>query len=282
MQITFAALALGSIPVMQGLKLQQLTLFVVGLLAIAMFLLSRDLPIAAGIVLACATIKPQLVWLLLLWLALWTLADLRHRYRWAASFLLTMALLCGASEWYLPHWIPRFIQAAREYKSYTDGRTILDALVGMPYSIALELLILVAVVWVCWRERRRTADARPFVFTLSLTLAATLLLIPTYSAYNQVLLFPALLLLVRERKTIWGSNGVVRVVFLLTAAFVVWPWVSAVILAGLSFFVSSGTIWRTWAVPFWTVPQTPVAVAALMLINYYQRTFRGSAGPSSS
>ena len=40
---------IGSLPVMQGLKLQQMTLFVVALVAIAMALLVSDRPIAAGI-----------------------------------------------------------------------------------------------------------------------------------------------------------------------------------------------------------------------------------------
>src|SRR6266496_5295590 len=98
------ALTLGSFPVMQGLQLQQMSLLVAAMVAIAMALLCSGHAVAAGILLALATMKPQLVVLLLAWLALWSLADWRRRYRWAVSFLATMAILMAASEWYVPHW----------------------------------------------------------------------------------------------------------------------------------------------------------------------------------
>ena len=125
-QVSLVIFTIGSLPVMQGLKLQQMTLLVATLMATALALLVTDRPIAAGVALALATIKPQLVWLLLFWLMIWTLADWRRRYRWAASFLLTMALLWAASEWYLPHWISRFWQAIREYRSYTGEMSVMD------------------------------------------------------------------------------------------------------------------------------------------------------------
>src|SRR5258706_2577526 len=105
---------------MQALKLVQFTLFVVALVAAALALLVSDHPIAAGVLLVVATIKPQHVWLLLLWLLIWTLSDWRRRYRWAASFLLTMVVLFAVSEFYLPHWIPRFLQAVSGYP-YFNG-----------------------------------------------------------------------------------------------------------------------------------------------------------------
>jgi hypothetical protein len=178
-QISLLALTLSSLAVMQGLKLEQMSLLVAGLVAIAVALLTRDHAVAAGILLALASMKPQLIWLLLCWLAIWTLADLRRRYRWAASFLATMAILVAASERYLPHWIPRFWQAIREYRNYTGAMSVMDKLISPPWSRALEALAFAAVLGVCWRERRQAANAGSFAFTLSLVLAATILLVPT-------------------------------------------------------------------------------------------------------
>src|SRR5271163_1956556 len=124
-QISLLLLALGSLGVMQGLKLQQMSLLVSGLVALALALLVADHTVAAGILLAGASIKPQLVLLLLIWLAIWTLGDWRRRYRLAVSFLGTMALLIGASEWLLPHWIPRFWHALGEYRRYTGTVSII-------------------------------------------------------------------------------------------------------------------------------------------------------------
>ncbi len=282
MQISLLALTLGSPAVMQGLKLRQMTLLVAGLLAIAITLLVADYPVAAGFLLALATIKPQLVVLLLCWLALWTLGDWRRRYRLAASFLATMTILVAASEWYLPHWIPRFWRAIQEYEHYTASASVMDNLFGAPWSWALELLACAAVMGVCWRERRQAANTDSFVFTLSLALATTILIVPTCANYNQVLVIPALLVLAKERRTIWRRSIANRALFVLTGGLVLWPWLSSTALAGLSFVLPQPTVERGWAIPFWTVIQIPVAVAALMLVHYYQRTFTASAGPGPS
>jgi hypothetical protein len=241
-----------------------------------------DHAVAAGILLALSTIKPQLVWLLFVWLAIWTLTDWRRRYRWAVSFLATMAILFAASEWYLPHWILRFWQAIHDYQAYTGARSVLDTLLGAPWSRALELVAFAAVLFIFWRERRQAANTGAFIFTLSLALAATILLVPSFAAYNQVLLIPALLVLIRERRTIWRRSVGNRLLFLVTASLVVWPWISSTVLVGLSLFLPQETVERTWAIPFWTVTQVPVGVAALMLVFYYQRTFAAPAGPGSS
>ncbi len=91
-QTVVVVLTLGSLAVMQGLKLQQMSLLVAGLIAIAFWLLINNYQAAAGIALALASVKPQLVVLPLLWLGIWTLGDPRRRYRWALSFLVVMAL----------------------------------------------------------------------------------------------------------------------------------------------------------------------------------------------
>jgi hypothetical protein len=273
--------SLGSLPVMQGLKLQQLTLFVAALLAAAMALLASDRPIGAGIVLALATIKPQLVLLLLFWLVIWALADWHRRYHLAVSFLLTMAILCAASESYLPHWIQRFWVAIHEYQSYTGATSVMDKVVGAPWSWALELLALAGMMGACWRERRQVANTDAFAFTLSLVLASTVLLVPTYAPYNQVLLIPGLLILLKERRTIWHKSVANRALVAVTTGLIFWPWISSLTLAGLSFVLQSETVERGWAIPFWTTLQIPMGVTALMLVHYYQRTFTTPARWSS-
>jgi len=280
-QASLVVFTIGSLPVMQGLKLQQMTLLVAALVALAMALLASERPIAAGVALALATIKPQLVWLLLFWLTTWTLAGWRRRYRWAASFLLSMVILCAASEWYLPHWIPRFWQAIREYRSFTGEVSVMDKLIDAPWSRALEFLVFVLMIWACWRDRRPAADTNAFAFTLSLVLATTVLIVPTYGPYNQVLLIPALLIMLKERRTIWQRSVANRALSVITIGLVAWPWISCTALAGLSFLLLPELVERGWAIPFWTVLQAPLAVAGLMLVRHYQRTFTASAEPGA-
>jgi hypothetical protein len=286
-RIIVLALTFGSIAVMQGLKLQQISLLVAGLIAAAIALLMAGQAVAAGILLALATIKPQIVVLLLLWLALWTLGDWRRRYRLFVSFVVSMAILCGAAEWLLPQWIPRFWHAVHDYQNYTGAFSVLDGLLGKPSIAApwnwiLELGAFTALLVACWKERKQSASAESFAFMASLVLAVTILLVPTSAQYNQVLLIPALLWLVRERRSIWRRSGISRILFVMTVALVVWPWISSVVLAALSFILPRNVVERWWAVPIWTTTQIPVAVAALMLLLYYQTTFAASEGPGSS
>jgi hypothetical protein len=280
-QASLVLFTIGSLPVLQGLKLQQMTLLVAALLAIALALLAADRPIAAGIALALATVKPQLVCLLLFWLLIWTLADWRRRYRWAASFLISMAILCGASEWYLPHWVLHFWQAVREYQS-TGETAVIDRLIGAPWSWILESLAVAVMTGVCWRARREAANTATYACTVALVLATTVLLVPSYGPYNQVLLIPALLALAKERRTIWRRSVANRFLSVITIGLIGWSWISSIALAGLSFTLPPETVERGWAIPFWTVLQIPLAVSALMLLHAYQGTFPAPAKPGSS
>jgi len=279
---SLAIFTIGSLVFVEGLLLQQIALFVFPLLLFAMLLLAADHAIPAGVLLAFTTIKPQLVWLLLLWLMIWTLADWRRRYRWAVSFLITMLILCVASEWYLPHWIPRFWQALREYRSFTGEKSVTDELIAAPWSRILEFSAFAFCLHACWRERRQAVNSDAFAYTLSLVLAITVLVVPSYGLYNQLLLIPAVLVMLKERRTIWQGSVANRVLSVATIAVICWPWISCIPLAALSFILPRETVERAWAVPLWTALQTPVVVSALILVHYYQRTFPAPAKAGSS
>ena len=281
-QIPLLALILGSLAVIHGLKLRQLSLLVAALVAGGIALVVTNHAMAAGVALALASVKPQFVFLLLPWLVFWTAADWRRRYRWTVSFLATMTVLMAFSEYYLPRWIPLFWHAVRRYQRYTGGMSALDSLIGPPWSHAVELLALAATIGICWRERRQAANSTAFSFTVSLVLATTVLVVPSRSPNYQVLLLPAVLALVKERRLIWQGSLGSRFLFTITACLIVWPWISSVVLAALSFFLPQPMVARGWAIPFWTVSQIPVAVTALLLVHCYESTFSAPSMPSSS
>jgi hypothetical protein len=285
-QASLVVFTIGSLPFIEGFLLQQITIFVVPMMAVAIVLLVFDHPIPAGILLALCTVKPQLVFLLVIWLMIWTMVDWRRRYTWAVSFLLTMLILCAASEWYLPHWVPRFWQALREYRNYTGEMSVTDEMIGAPWSRIIEATAVVILIVACWRERRQAVNTDAFAFMLSLVLAVTILVTPTYGLYNQLLLIPAVLIILKDRRAIWQANIVSRLLAVVTIALVCWPWISAIALAGLSFVLPRETVERAWAVPLWTALQTPLAVSALMLVHYYQayyqRTITTPTRPGSS
>jgi hypothetical protein len=281
-QASVMGFLLGSLALMQGLKLQQISLVVAAIVAAAIAFLVTDRPIAAGILLALSTIKPQLVWLLLLWLAIWTLADWRRRYRWAASFLGTMFILLAASEWYSPHWLPRFWHALGEYRKYTGAAPFLQQLVPAPWSWLPQLLAVAATLWVFWSHRRQAENTVTFATMICLVLAVTIFVVPTSAPYNQVLLLPPVLLLVHAWPEIWRRNLPCRVLVAIGAILLLWPWVSSVVLAGLSFVLAPEVVEKAWAVPLWTIIPLPMGVAALMLVHTYPRSFSPSAGHTTA
>ncbi|MFI5118344.1 MAG: glycosyltransferase family 87 protein [Terriglobales bacterium] len=269
-QAAMMALTLGCLPVLQGLKLQQLSLFVAAMCAAAMALLAAGWLIPAGILLALATVKPQLVLPLLLWLGLWSLGDLRRRYRLAASFLIVMVVLCAAAEWLLPHWIARFWHAAGAYLRYTQAVPVLEAVLPYPWGRLLVVLFAGTVAAVCFQQRKPPENTDAFRSSTCLAMALTVLTVPTFSLYNQALLLPAVLLIARDRRMIWGRNLVSRALLIVVTALLAWPWFWCIALAALSFVLPRETVERAWAAPLWTVSQIPLGVAGLMLVHHYQ------------
>ena len=245
--------ALGSLAVMPGLKLEQMSLLVAGFIAIAILLLIRDYQVGAGIMLALASMKPQLVVLLLVWVGIWALGDPRRRYRWAVSFLVAMAIQIAAGEWYLPHWIPRFWQAAREYRTYTAAisacwaawfRTVAGQDPGSSGLRSLDETLLERTL--PGSQHERFLREPPAWFWRSRFYSCPL----TRFTIRYFLIQPALLVLFEGRHALWRKSAASRLLLLTVAVLVAWPWITSVVLAGLSFILPQARVERYWAVPF--------------------------------
>jgi hypothetical protein len=269
-QISIVLLTIGSLPAVQGLKLQQMTIVIAALIAAAIGLMVRGDGIPAGILLALATIKPQLVVPLLLWLAVWTVSDLKNRYQWVVSFLIMMAVLLVASEIWLPGWIFRFWRAAREYQQYTGAGPLLGKLIPSPWSTLSEVAAGSIAAAMCWRNRKQAADTNMFAAMISMVLGMTLLIVPTIAIYNQILLLPGILMVARDWKAISDRSWASRLLLKAGALLLVWQWLASVVLACLSFVMRPELVQKAWAVPGWTALTLPVAVTALMLVIAYR------------
>ena len=275
-------LTLGSLPVMQGLKLEQLSLLIAGLIAVAVWLLARGHLIGAGGVLAAASVKPQLLVFLLIWLAIWAAFDLRRRSRWALSFVAVMVAQLAGAEYYLPGWIPRFLRALRDYRQYTGAVSVSHVLAGPVVGSLIEFAAFILFLRLCWRQRAAHADSPSFAYVSAAVLALTVLLQPTDSVYNQVLLLPAILAVVRDIRSIWSRSIVTRGLLVLGVVLTAWPFLSSTILAGLSFVFPREAVERAWQVPFWTAFAIPLVIAAVMLACSQSGVFPDSDSASSS
>jgi glycosyl transferase family 87 len=267
-QVIWIILTLASFPAIQGIKLQQLSLLVAALIAASMYAVARRRLVWAGILLALASIKPQLVFLLAIWLLLWASGKWRERQRLVWSFTLTMACLVIGGEVLLPGWIREFRNASAAYYQYTGGgRSVLDVLLT-PTLGRIVAAILVAVLMIfLWRTRRADEGSADFHWSLALVMAVTLAVIPMFAPYNQLLLLSALMLVVRAIRPLWETSRMSRFFVAVAAVLVAWPWVAAAGLAIGLLFLPAAAVQRAWTLPLYTSQWIPIAVAVLLLVG---------------
>jgi hypothetical protein len=263
-----AALTLGSVPAVQGIKLQQLSLLVAALLAVAAACVSGGLLFCGGALLALATIKPQLAGLPCAWLLLWTLADWRARRRLAFGFAAVMVLLLVGAEIVLPGWSKMFAGALSQYHRYTQNASVLDQLV--PWGFAGKILAGIAVLAsavILWRLRKVAAGAQEFGQATALVMALTVLVVPMYAPYNQVLLVPAVLALLHAWKTLHSRSRGFRFGYLAGAFALAWQWMASITLCAIYLLASRSFALDGWKWPFFATFALPVLIFALMLVE---------------
>jgi hypothetical protein len=212
---------LGSPQIVQGLRLRQLGLLVAFLLALAAWCISRNRLVAAGILLALATLKPQMAVLPLVWFLIWSFAAWPRRWPLPAAFGITLAALVGMGEVILPGWPRYFLNGMLAYRQYSPTTSPLALILGAGISQALSAVVIVALLMLAWRNRNVSAASREFVYTLAVLCTAETLILPLLTPYNQVLLLLPILMLVRD----WAVlPRVWRGVF---AVIVTWPWITS-------------------------------------------------------
>ena len=261
-------LTLGCFPALQGLRLQQLTVLVVAFIAGSMTALARRKFALAGILLALATIKPQLVFLLILWLVIWVLGDRRARQRVLWGFALSMTVLVASAEFLLPGWITEFRRALKEYYRYTGGgNSVLDVVLApIPGKVASALLVVLLLIFV-WKNRRATEQTPAFQWSLCFTLATTFLVIPMFAPYNQLLLLPGFMMALRASRQLWKNSLLPRFFWFITAFLVSFPFAAAACLVIALAFLPAVTVQKAWGLPFYPSFAIPIIMYALLLVS---------------
>ena len=88
--------------------------------------------------------------------------------------------------------------------------------------------------------------------------------------------------MLKERGEIWRKDAVNRILLVITIVLIGWPWLSSIVLAGLSFVLPPETVERGSLIPVWTALGIPIGVGAAMAVYAGQRTFAASQKPSTS
>ena len=182
----------------RGLHLVQAGILAGFLLSIAALAVARHHLLLAGMVLAAASIKPQLALLPTAWFLLWSFSKLDKRWPLLLGLVLALLALIAGSAALVPQWIPHFLAGLAAYRRYTGAPSAFDAIFGRPWSVVPTVLVFVALAIVAWRSRFADASTRQYALALSLTLAAAVWAVPAnFDPYNQLLSLPLVFLLPR-------------------------------------------------------------------------------------
>jgi Glycosyltransferase family 87 len=266
--VSWIILVSGCFPAIQGFRLQQLTLLVAALLALALCTLAESHFALAGVLLAVAAIKPQLAALPIAVLCIWSLGNLRERQRLLWGMGITMFLLVAGGEVLLPGWISKFRAASADYWRYTGGgRSVLDVELTPALGRIISALLVAVLFYFAWRLRQAEARSRDFGWLLALTLATTLMVIPMFAPYNQVLLLPVFIVIARGIRPLWASGRVSRFFVVAVALTVLWPWLAAAGLLAALIFAPAPVVQRGWALPLFTNFAIPTVTLGLVLIG---------------
>ncbi|HSQ26171.1 MAG TPA: glycosyltransferase family 87 protein [Anaerolineales bacterium] len=163
----------------------------------------------AGFLLAYATIKPQMVVLLALYVLVWSIAQRRWRLFW--GFVSSLAFLIATSFLFVPNWLIENLRQIFAYPGYTLPGTpreiLMDTLPGIGNQVGWAItIVMISAMIVEWRASAHK-DFTWFYWTALLTLVATNLVgIPT-TTENYLALFPALVLVFYAWDSHWRTMG---------------------------------------------------------------------------
>jgi hypothetical protein len=276
-KLVWILLTMSCFPAIQGIKLQQLSVLVTALIAAFFLALSRRYFVWAGIFLAVATIKPQLVALPILWLCIWVLGNWRNRQRVLWSFGIASAVLVIGAEILLPGWIHEFRAALAAYYQYTGGgKSVLDVVLSPLWGRLVSVLLVGLLAIYTWQARRAAEDSVPFQWSFTLALAVTLAVIPMFAPYNQLLLVPGLMVIGRSLHDLWAKGPLPRFFVVITAIAVFFPFAGAALLDVALIFLPSTRVQIAWGLPFYPSFAIPITILALLLVT------RGVIKPVSS
>jgi hypothetical protein len=176
---------LGLYPTVWAMILGQVSVLISTLVALAWWGLRSQRWVLAGICLALATVKPQMVFLLVPGVVVWALYQ--RRWQLMASFVGTLAAIVVLPMLWLRDWPSQWVQQSLRYASSTFFDPPLVVVTGSAWASwpAAGLLLAWAIYW-WWHASQRDVLALGWAPAMLVTIAA--LVAPRTHQANQVIL----------------------------------------------------------------------------------------------
>jgi hypothetical protein len=239
-------------------------------IALALVAVRAEQDAWAGLFLALATIKPQIVILLVLFVLIWSIRERRFLIFW--SFLGNLALMIAITSLLIPDWTWQNFRQVMAYPEYTlpgtPGAIFAEWLpgVGKQLGWALTIILTTTLIWE-WRSAIKN-NQRWFLWYAFFTLAATTKIGIRTATENYIVLLPAVVLVFAAWDQEWKSIGKVLIVisYILVLVGVWWlflatlevgaqPIQSPIMFFPLPIFLLIGLYWIRW----WVLrPEKPI------------------------
>lgn len=202
----FSALWYHSVrPLINGNTSILIALFV----ALAFWAMRENHDVLAGILLAFATIKPQVIVLLMVFIIIWAISRRRWTIVW--SFIGSLALLIAGTSLLIPNWVLQNIGQIISYPIYTlpgsPGAIFAQWMPGFGSQLGWFLTGVLAVILLLEWRLALGKEFRWFYWTACLTLVITPLIGVRTATANYIVLLPALALVFETWYERWGRVG---------------------------------------------------------------------------
>jgi len=196
----------------RAILLGQFSILVGLFLVLALWAIGQGRDGLAGVLLSLTTIKPQTVFLLLVFLLLWALA--RRRWRVIGGFVISLLALVGSSMLLVPTWPFDFVRNVIDYSDYVAYgpplenllHYLLPAAIAGPLTIVLSVLFFLAL-WPSWWLALR-GQLGAYTWSVLFTLIVGSLIFFQSATTNQVILYlPLFFFFLRLSKARWGVTA---------------------------------------------------------------------------
>jgi hypothetical protein len=224
-------LALSNYYVLEGLYAEQMGLLVGLLLAGAVVAIRNGKLRCAGILLALATVKPQMCVLLIAGILLWSVSWWKERRALTISFLSSVAWLGLVGECLHSGWFRDWEQVVSGYQGYASV-PLIEILFRSWFGLLLSVALWTVTLALWWRERRAEPRSLRFVYVVAITLGVTVVsVLPGQAFYDHVIMMPGVLLLGASLRRDPSRSYPTVIAFVLAGSLLLWQWVGAIVVA---------------------------------------------------
>lgn len=180
------------------------------LIVLGLWAIKERRDVLAGVALSLASAKPQMLFLLLPLVGLWSIFSKRQLL--TLSLGITMIVLLGTSFLFLPSWVSDMQRQLNDYTSYTHVGSPLNILTTIVFpglgTNVERALIFVLLTWLLWEwwQVKFDQESKKLDWVIALTLIITNMVVTRTATTNYIMMIPALFLIFKTTIDQFGNK----------------------------------------------------------------------------